>query len=70
VAEALSGQASLIQEKINSLSSSLTAINQLREEVLQMQAVDFKKYAGITPKKYLKLVETENYKTKIHSEQF
>ncbi len=31
---------------------------------------DFKKYAGITPKKYLKLVETENYKTKIHSEQF
>ena len=47
VAEALSGQASLIQEKINSLSSFLTAINQLREEVLQMQAVDFKKYADI-----------------------
>ena len=47
VANALSSQADLIQGQIEALSRSLRAINQLREEVLQIQSVDFKKYADI-----------------------
>lgn len=47
VATALSGQAAAIREKIAQLTDSLTAIEQLKEEVLQMQAVNFKKYADI-----------------------
>lgn len=43
VAEALSEQA----EKIAELSESLKALKILKEEVLQMQSVDFKKYADI-----------------------
>lgn len=31
---------------------------------------DFTKYAGITPKKYLKLVEEDNYKGRITSEEY
>ncbi len=47
VANALTGQADGIREKIEQLTASLTAIEQLKEEVLQMQTVNFKKYADI-----------------------
>lgn len=47
VANALSGQADDIRKKIGQLKASLTAIEQLKTEVLQMQKVDFKKYADI-----------------------
>lgn len=47
VAAALSEQADVLRRKIEQLSASCAAIEQLREEVLQMQTVDFKKYADI-----------------------
>lgn len=47
VAKALAGQAADIRRKIAALSESLEKIEKLREEVLQMQQVDFKKYADI-----------------------
>ncbi len=47
VATALTEQADHIREKIEQLTASLTAIEQLKEEVLQMQTVNFKKYADI-----------------------
>ncbi|MCI8787292.1 MAG: MerR family transcriptional regulator [Eubacterium sp.] len=47
VAAALTEQADSIREKIEQLTASLAAIEQLREEVLQMQTVNFKKYADI-----------------------
>lgn len=47
VANALTEQADSIREKIEQLTASLTAIEQLKEEVLQMQTVNFKKYADI-----------------------
>lgn len=47
VANALTKQADDIQEKIAQLTASLTAIQQLKAEVLQMQTVNFKKYADI-----------------------
>ena len=47
VATALTEQAASIREKIEQLTASLTAIEQLKEEVLQMQTVNFKKYADI-----------------------
>lgn len=47
VAAALADQADSIREKIELLKASLTSIEQLREEVLQMQTVNFKKYADI-----------------------
>ena len=47
VATALTEQADSIREKIEQLTDSLTAIEQLKEEVLQMQTVNFKKYADI-----------------------
>lgn len=47
VAKALREQAEDIRGKIEQLSRSLTAIEQLRKEVLQIQTVDFKKYADI-----------------------
>lgn len=47
VAKALSQQAEDIKRKIEALSNSLDDIERLREEVLQMQSVDFKKYADI-----------------------
>ena len=47
VAAALSTQAAAIREKMESLSESLRAIETLKTEVLQMQSVDFKKYADI-----------------------
>ena len=47
VADALTKQADNIRKTMEQLSASLTAIEHLREEVLQMQTVDFKKYADI-----------------------
>lgn len=47
VADALTEQADAIRKKMEQLSASLSAIEQLRGEVLQMQTVDFKKYADI-----------------------
>ena len=47
VAEALTGQAQSIREKIWQLSETLEAVEALKAEVVQMQEVDFKKYADI-----------------------
>lgn len=47
VANALTEQADDIRQKIEQLQASLSAIEQLKAEVLQMQAVNFKKYADI-----------------------
>lgn len=47
MANALSEQANDIRNKIKNLQDSLTAIEQLKEEVLQMNTVNFKKYADI-----------------------
>ncbi|MCI8410559.1 MAG: MerR family transcriptional regulator, partial [Lachnospiraceae bacterium] len=47
VANALTEQADDIRKKIEQLKASLTSIEQLKTEVLQMQTVNFKKYADI-----------------------
>lgn len=47
VAGALAEQAANIRRRIDALSESLSEIEKLRTEVLQMQSVDFKKYADI-----------------------
>lgn len=47
VAQVLAEQEKAVQEKIQSLTETLREIRALRAEVLQMQAVDFKKYADI-----------------------
>lgn len=47
IAETLAEQAAAVQKKINGLSESLRELEALRAEVLQMQFVDFKKYADI-----------------------
>ena len=47
VATALTEQADSLREKIEQLTDSLTAIEQLKTEVLQMRTVNFKKYADI-----------------------
>ena len=47
VANALSEQAEDIRKKIEKLKASLSAIEQLKAEVLQIQTVNFKKYADI-----------------------
>ena len=53
VANALSEQANDIRNKIKNLQDSLKAIEQLKEEVLQMNTVNFKKYADIIVNKSL-----------------
>lgn len=47
VAQALARQAAALKEQIGSLSSTLRKLEMLREEVLKMRIVDFKKYADI-----------------------
>ena len=47
VAAILTEHAATVREKIESLSEALQAIETLKEEVLQMQSVDFRKYADI-----------------------
>jgi len=55
VAEVLTEQAKALREKINSLTDVLIAIEKLETEVLQMQSVDWEKYAYI-----ISLLETKN----------
>lgn len=47
IAAVLTEQAAVVRQKIESLSESLRELEVLREEVLQMQSVNFKKYADI-----------------------
>ncbi len=47
VAQVLTEQAEGIRNKIDQLKESLSAVEQLKAEVLQMQTVNFKKYADI-----------------------
>ena len=47
VADALTEQADCIRKQIEQLTASLSAIEQLKAEVLQIQTVNFKKYADI-----------------------
>lgn len=47
IAAVLTEQATAVRQKIDSLSESLRELEALREEVLQMQSVDFRKYAAI-----------------------
>jgi DNA-binding transcriptional MerR regulator len=47
VAAALAGQAEIIRERIATLTETLQTVEVLRKEVLQMQSVNFKKYADI-----------------------
>lgn len=47
IARALTEQASALRKKVEVLSESLKEIEALKVEVLQMQSVDFKKYADI-----------------------
>jgi len=54
VAGALAEQAEAIREKIAALSDVLRAIERLKKETLQMQTVDFKKYADIVVSLQLK----------------
>lgn len=58
VAGALAEQAAIIERQIENLSETLEAVNALKEEVLQMQVVDFKKYADIITNLKMK---NENY---------
>ena len=47
VAKALTEQADVLRKNIEQLKDSLVAIEQLKVEVLQIQTVNFKKYADI-----------------------
>ena len=47
VADMLTHQGAVIREKIDQLTDALEAVEALKQEVLQMQSVDFKKYADI-----------------------
>lgn len=47
VAQILSEQAATVRKKIEDLTGALSAIEALKTEVLEMQSVDFKKYADI-----------------------
>lgn len=57
IAAVLTEQAAAIKQKIDSLSESLRELEVLREEVLQMQSVDFKKYADIIVNLQMKAVK-------------
>lgn len=59
VADALTEQAEALKQQIAKLSETLNEIEMLREEVLQMQTVDFKKYADIIVNLQMK---NENYR--------
>jgi len=48
VAKALTEQADILRKNIEQLKDSLVAIEQLKAEVLQIQTVNFKKYADIS----------------------
>ena len=59
IAAVLTEQAAAVKQKIDSLSESLRELEVLREEVLQMQSVDFKKYADLMNEKFVQLAEPE-----------
>ena len=59
IAAVLTEQAAAVKQKIDSLSESLRELEVLREEVLQMQSVDFKKYADLMNEKFFQLAEPE-----------
>lgn len=59
VADALAKQESEIGAKIEALTESVRELEMLRKEVLQMQSVDFKKYADIVVNLQMK---NENYR--------
>lgn len=54
VAAVLEQQAAAVQRKIEALSESLRELESLRTEVLQMQSVDFRKYADIIVNLHMK----------------
>ena len=56
IADVLQEQATAVKRKIESLSESLRELEVLREEVLQIQSVDFKKYADI-----IVILQMKNY---------
>jgi len=58
VADALTEHAAAIRSKVEALAESLQAIEALRQEVIQMHSVDFKKYADIIASLQMK---NENY---------
>jgi len=58
VANALTEHAIAIRNKMETLADSLKAVEALKEEVVQMQSVDFKKYADIVAHLQMK---NENY---------
>lgn len=58
VAAALAGQGETVRKKIATLSEVLRTIDGLQEEILQMQTVDWKKYADIVA---LMQMGNENY---------
>lgn len=58
VANALAEQANAVKKQLESLTATLGEIEALRNEVLQMQTVDFKKYADIITNLQMK---NENY---------
>ena len=62
VANALTDQADDIRQKIEQLQASLSAIEQLKAEVLQMQTVNFKKYADIIRFLYKGIIINHNKK--------
>ena len=54
VVQVLTDQEAKLKEEIQRLSQSLTAMEALKQEVMQMDAVDFKKYADIIVKQRMK----------------
>lgn len=56
IADVLMEQATVVKKKIESLSESLRELELLREEVLEMQSVDFKKYADIIANLQMKMI--------------
>ncbi|MCL2562501.1 MAG: MerR family transcriptional regulator [Oscillospiraceae bacterium] len=54
VAKALAEHAAAIRSKLESLTNTLVAVEVLKEEVMRMQSVDFKKYADIVAQLQMK----------------
>jgi len=54
VAKALAEHAIAIRSKLESLTNTLVAVEVLKEEVMRMQSVDFKKYADIVAQLQMK----------------
>jgi len=63
VAKALTEHATAIRNKLETLTNTLVAVEVLKEEVMRMQSVDFKKYADIVAQLQMK---NEHYWTIKH----